>query len=410
LAGAVLGGLAGAVKITTFALFLGAFLFVLGLRCLHGLYRRQGLARLFHAALALGLLAVVPLLASYSWTRYADGVKERNPFGGDHLTSQNLQAWNFGAWTDRGDGQKWRAIHALARLGVSGYAAAACLAGLCLASAAALPARWRRRPPAPVPLAARWLAVAACLGVYLSGPLVFFNLYLIHDYYYFANTIFLVVAMGLGLVALIETGRAGQVVALALLLAALGGSLRRYSQHYFDLQTVNHAEILAICRQIQDHTRPDDVLVIIGHDWTPDLAYYSRRRALMLPFWRPESVETFCGKLAEIKDQSWGALLIDRAGESRFPQADILRAIEHSGFQARHLATQDLLELYTLHRAAPARSGLGPRSRLSLRESSVSFAERKTTLAARERLPQDLLELYGLKRAAPARVANGERR
>ena len=46
------------------------------------------------------------------------------------------------------------------------------------------------------PVRSRWIAAIACLG-FASGPLVFANLYHLHDYYYAANSLLLLAGAGL---------------------------------------------------------------------------------------------------------------------------------------------------------------------------------------------------------------------
>ena len=281
-----------------------------------------------------------------------------------------MQTWNFGTLAARCEPQNWRQVLALARLGVNGRTSTVCLAGLCLMSVVWLFLRWRKgEPPAfefsignqaflrwhtggpvltPQRLGQLWLAVGACVLLYLSGPLIFFNLYYVHDYYYFENTIFLVGATALCLVAMFEMGRAGKAVALLLLLLAAGGSVHRYLEYYYGLQSKNNDEILALCHTIRERTRPDEMFVCFGHDWCSDVAYYSQRRALVAPDWLPESLEKLVGDLSAIHDQPFGALVIDRAGSKRFPPETVLKEMARNGFQTQFISTHEKLELYSL--------------------------------------------------------------
>jgi hypothetical protein len=40
---------------------------------------------------------------------------------------------------------------------------------------------------------------------------------------------------------------------------------------------------MELARQIKGLTKPDDVLLILGFDWSPVIPYYCERRALMVP-------------------------------------------------------------------------------------------------------------------------------
>ena len=368
-AAAVLGCLAGLTKVTTFALFLGAVLLVYAYRCareLRASKRQNGL--LYHAAV-LVLLIMVPVLATWSWTKFADRTKDANVFGAKCLTSNNLYGWTFGTLKDRKDVSRYQFMHYHIGNAVNQFGPPICLAGLCLASAAWGVGRWLRRPQSlnGGQLARRWVGVATCTLLYFSGPLVFFNLYFIHDYYWCANTLFLVVAMGLCIATMIEMGRASRVVGTAVLLLVLAGSLYTYSRYYYYVQSGQYEKVpglaalgkdcdnaMAMARIIEQKIRPDDVLVCLGHNWHSDLAYYGRRRAITPPNFISDSVEELVQHIKAIDDVTLGGLVIDRAGGPRFAPQTVLKTIERNGFRTQFLATEGNLDLYSLQKTSAA--------------------------------------------------------
>jgi hypothetical protein len=46
---------------------------------------------------------------------------------------------------------------------------------------------------------------------------------------------------------------------------------------------------IAIAKQLKVQTRPDQIIVIYGQEWSPVIPYYAERRALMEPTFVPES-------------------------------------------------------------------------------------------------------------------------
>ena len=276
----------------------------------------------------------------------------------------NHSGWSFGSLQDRKTPEKWLAMYGFVSNGVCIYAPAVCFAGFSLASAFWLLGRWLKHEQllAAEQLRRRWLAVIGCILLYFSGPLVFFNLYYIHDYYWCANTIFLVVAMGLCVVTMIEMGKGSRVAGMVILLLVIAGSLQTYSGYYYRDQIgqfeaipvmagkAYNDSVLAISCKIEENTRPEELLVSF-HDWNTDLAYYSKRRSINPPFFLPESLEQQIGDMAKIQGEAFGALVIDRIGGEKYAPDKILKIMERNGFETHYIATEGRLELYSLEKA-----------------------------------------------------------
>ena len=122
-----------------------------------------------------------------------DSVKAQNPMAG-LIISSNLTKWNFGTFGFRFSHKCWAGYTQFMRETQIGP-----LAGLVVLAPLLLKTPFRR-----------WGLLSLC--AYLAGPLVFSNLYYVHDYYSYANTVFLLLAMACGLLALQSPalGRGGQ--------------------------------------------------------------------------------------------------------------------------------------------------------------------------------------------------------
>ena len=131
--------------------------------------------------------------------------------------------------------------------------------------------------------------VAVCLLLYLIDLLMFTNLYIIHDYYCYANNIFLVIAVGLAIVAMSEVGRPARRWALAGTVLLLGSMVVEYHQTFQPIQARDQSSMKTLGTAIHDRTRPDDVIVVLGFDWSSEVPYYSRRRLLCLANWVTEA-------------------------------------------------------------------------------------------------------------------------
>ncbi len=254
------GTLAGLAKITTFVPFAGgAALVVLYFLAIQKPGRAVWLAR----AAATAAMLAVPLGMAALWTHHADAVKSQNALG-TLLTSKALTTWNFGTLADRCSARRWYygVLHPLLHMQYHTLVLLGCAVALALA---------RRR----------LAVIGGCLLLYLAGPMIFTGVYG-HTYYGFANLIFVLVAMGLSIVGLLECGGWRKLAGVVLLAGAMVAAVYQHQTLYLPLQRRADPFIPRLADVIRRTTKPDDVIVIYGRDWWPDIAYFAQRRALML--------------------------------------------------------------------------------------------------------------------------------
>lgn len=215
---------------------------------------------------AAGLVpAIVSLAVGYAWVRYGDGLKHSNPFTG-FLASTELHNWNYGPWALRFDLSFWIKLQET----VSGYVLAEGALAIALLCA----------PFAPRP--ARLVAAVALAG-FFSGPLVFANLYHIHDYYYAANALLLTGAAGLLLASIWDDARLPRGANWLALLLVLTFNLYAYYRGYHTHHTRPPTPPPALAEVIRSTVPADGLVLIYGADWNPLLPYYAQRRTIMVP-------------------------------------------------------------------------------------------------------------------------------
>jgi hypothetical protein len=129
----------------------------------------------------------------------------------------------------------------------------------------------------------RWGQIGICVLIYFCPPLVFTNLYRVHWYYCYPSLLFLLLAVGLAIVALLERADWRKYAGLALLLSTIAFSVHRHWTAHAELQARNHWNVLNEAAAIDRVTEADEIVIIYGHEWSPEIPYYARRRALMLP-------------------------------------------------------------------------------------------------------------------------------
>lgn len=256
---------------------------ILLLAVVYATARQQGLRAIWRRAL-LGLIVGpgLGLIAGVAWSRYADAVKATNPVAYVWKSSE-LTTWNFGTLDQRADPTMWSTLY----YRIADLMAGPFCVGLILGALAVIVARSHAQRA----LGAGWLAVAA------SGPLVFFNLYVVHEYYLAAIYPAVVVVTALGITwlarVIARATRRGTLTSYSLAAAAAGliffltvttsyGSLR-----YFDLRYLNLMPEQATV--IAENTEEDDLVVMIGCGMDPSFLFLADRRGMQIA--QPEEVD-----------------------------------------------------------------------------------------------------------------------
>ncbi len=283
-ASAVFGALSAMVKITSFVIYLPAA----GL--LYAIRRRLWVPAHWSGRdiAVLALSAALPMACAFAWTAWADVLKAQNLIGGIGLTSAELGPWNFGTLEQRLSIPAWKTIAITVGVIVLG------LPGVLAFLAGA--ARTLFEPSRMV-----WLLPA------ILGPLVFINLYVVHDYYAYAILPVLVLFAAWGMDGLVRLMRARNLVpGLAAALAApalaaaiwvdadlrwqpMAAAAEGAPPIYLFRRLIPDApyrpeatRALEVARVIREGNHPPGVIVVTGNDWMADVALYSERPAFMI--------------------------------------------------------------------------------------------------------------------------------
>lgn len=302
LAVAILAGTgAGLVKVTTFLLYL----LPAGVWAAMRLW--QARKSTWRADLVWMAAAVaLPFAATLWWLGFADAVKEQNPLG-RVFTSAGLRDFNLGTTATRFSTELWETK-----------------AGIVLGQLTWWPVMLWCGAVAVVAGRSRWREIAACV-LWFGSVLFFFPvLYAHHDYYYVANTMLLLLAMGLVLAALAEALLPRWMVWGAVALALCGQGWR-YLEHYHPTQRAISPGGDGLTASLRALTDPGDVIVVLGQDWNSMTPYYAQRKAVMLRDDLARDADLVERALAMLDGERIGALvlvgqpdgqqwLIDRAG------------------------------------------------------------------------------------------------
>lgn len=253
---------AALVKVTTFMVWCGAAAAYSAYR-LWCDWRGAGWAAAART-LGWGVAGIGPVLAAAAWwVHFSDGIKRLNASGAA-LASAQLQAYNLGTWADRVSPDTWARLLRQWDKGVM---------PVWLAAGTAVLAMGFLRPQRRLV----WMA----LSVFVAAQLMFPRLYSIHDYYFYAAGIALLVAVGGMLVALVDS-RLPRSLVWAVVAVVLLANLNHYRTGYYRDQTIRGAGGSGLADAIRNTAPPDSVLIIVGDDWNSMLPYYAQRRALMV--------------------------------------------------------------------------------------------------------------------------------
>jgi hypothetical protein len=261
------------------------------------------------------ILIVVPAVVTCAaWTGFCDHQKSLNRIG-QATTSSGLTTWNFGTWEQRLDWQQWSAIAGRYGLMIGDFAfLSVCALGLLKSG--------RRR------------LIVASLLLAASAPLIFTNLYIHHEYYAYASGLFVIGAVGIGMTALWEYSPLGRIMTTFAFIGVVVACGYRYQQQCHP-KLAQHAIgpwFQPVVEEIQKRTKPDEVILVLGFDWSSEIAYYSRRRALMIPDWETEKfLADPQPYLDDLRGHRLGGLVIADLGRLRLDPQGLRRVVDLSG-------------------------------------------------------------------------------
>jgi hypothetical protein len=128
----------------------------------------------------------------------------------------------------------------------------------------------------------RWFALAMVF-LFLFPFIIFTNLYIVHNYYPYASAFWLILALA---VLFTKWSRQVPVVAaVGMALLIVGAELITFYRVYFPSVTMSFEgdPRIAVSNEVMLRTAPDSVIMIFGDDWSPEIAFLSKRHAIYLP-------------------------------------------------------------------------------------------------------------------------------
>jgi hypothetical protein len=169
-----------------------------------------------------------------------------------------------------------------------------------------------------VPLAAGLIFIApryrraalCCAAGFFIGPLVFTNLFAIHEYYYFPAALFATAAAGFILAGLIETPRISAAIKARVLLIFFCLQAVNFGADY--ARTLKHppAPPPPMIELVRSVTAKDEVVLVYGWDWNALIPYYAERRAILMTPSHEEDPAVLQEILARLKPGQVSTLVV----------------------------------------------------------------------------------------------------
>jgi hypothetical protein len=313
----IFGSLGALIKVTTFPSFGLATALYVYRGYLRWPVRKPDWRALARQTALLLVTGGIPVLCVTVWTHFADSVKAIHPIA-HYETSRLLIPWNFGTVQQKLSYGTWFEIFSNARSMLLNYHAVL----------------WVGIVVAAVVTRRRWKEALACAFLFLSAPLVFTNLYVMHEYYMYANGIFLLCATGFCVLGVLESPKgaaAGFGATLVILTMAAG----TYFHRYYPMQKHNNTS-MANAVQLVDSRVDADAVIVCNVDWDPTIPYVFGRRTLMLPQWTYLTDDDVQSELRLLRGYKIGALFIGDSPKARSTQS-IMQMMDSAGLKVKDL-------------------------------------------------------------------------
>jgi hypothetical protein len=263
--------LAGLSKITTFVVFIPAIILTITFYGNSIKLSRKNIKAIFSTL----FIILLSLLIAKLWTHYTDNIKSNNLLANTYTNSQLLTDWLFGSFRQKFSIPVWNQISNNSYFGISLFKAYILLFIIFLVSNIF---NYKNK-----------LLINIFIISYAVGPIIFTNLYYVHDYYFYANTIFLSFVEGIFIHDTLR--RAGgnylPTIIYSLYVILLFFHIGKYMKYFYPFQrNPPRRESEFVSEYLTNVTSENDIVLIYGFDWSPEISYYSKRKSIMDPLCR----------------------------------------------------------------------------------------------------------------------------
>ncbi len=227
---------------------------------------KDHIIEIFKFSFVFLISVILPIL----WVFYSDEIKN-SYYLTSFLTSDALSNWNYGSLSQRLD------IYNLSKL--FGWRIMV-LGGMFVLILRLLFFKFNKLKENAVAI--------SCLTCGLFGPIFFFNLYLVHDYYLISSLAF--IGIGLYLIPNIYTPRFNNIRPSTNIFVAMTLFFNLIIFSYWYMPKTNdipssHEDMYKTALIVKNQLDSDKVILTSGVDWDSTIPFYTEKFAIMLPSW-----------------------------------------------------------------------------------------------------------------------------
>jgi hypothetical protein len=208
----------------------------------------------------------ISILIGKVWVDYSDSVKSLSAYIYNITSSEKLFHWNFGTFNQKINFDTWNKISINTSVNSKLFYFVV-LVSIILAF---------------VKKSKYFLFMLLFFVLYVIYPLIFTNLYFVHNYYSYANSIYFCFLLGLIVLFYIDSKGITKFIGFLFLFTILIFFYGRYKYEYYNIQLHNDKKIISFCEKVKKITPRNEVIMIYGNDWGSEFAYYSERKAVSI--------------------------------------------------------------------------------------------------------------------------------
>jgi hypothetical protein len=267
---------------------------------------KEILQSILPSLLIIAFIGLCTVATTLVWNHHMDSIKLQNTIT-QSLTSKNLSEWNFGTIAQKTDLENWRKLFDRSiPEAIGGY----WVLGFLFGSGCFLKGK-------------RIILLVGLLFLFVLPFAIFTNLHLVHNYYQYANSLWLVLALGLTVSEMSKY--VPRYLSCVVVLLILGAQLQTYSRSYYQFTQILWSDALEAAKYVEANSKSDECILVIGDDWSPEVAFLSKRRALYIPKWLPhEHASALFQKIRENPSTIFGShapalLIVNARGLASYP-------------------------------------------------------------------------------------------
>lgn len=255
------------VKVTTYPAFGIAAIGVIALKKFSGSI--ECALEKARPLIPLACVGALTVACAGLWVVHTDMLKKESQIGA-LLTSKNLTDWNYGTFQQKLSPRMWKEFvfdrtipSVFGSLWIFGFFLG--MVSICRGKNLAI--------------------ICGMIFLYFIPPAFFTNLHFHHTYYQYANFFWVLLAFALAVATWSRLVPWPTFAALVCLVLAT--QLYVFYHTNFQAMKIRESDVLNVAEYIQKNSSPSESQIVVGVDWSPEIAFHAQRRSLYMPGWLP---------------------------------------------------------------------------------------------------------------------------